>query len=51
MDFAPCGTLITASRGKMGELRAPYWLTAVAAVVAAIIKLNVKLIIDFMIGD
>jgi manganese transport protein len=43
--------MITASRGKMGELRAPYWLTAVAAVVAAIIiTLNVKLIIDFVIG-
>ena len=43
--------MITASRGKMGELRAPYWLTALAAVIAAIIiTLNVKLIIDFMIG-
>ncbi len=43
--------MITASRGKMGELRAPYWLTALAAVIAAIIiTLNVKLIIDFVIG-
>jgi manganese transport protein len=43
--------MITASRSKMGELRAPAWLTAVAAVVAAIVvTLNVKLIVDLMIG-
>jgi len=44
--------MITANRGKMGELRAPRWLTGVAAIVAAIvITLNVKLIIDFITGD
>ena len=44
--------LITASRGKMGDLTAPRWLTVVAAVVAAvIITLNVKLIIDFIVGS
>ena len=44
--------MITASKGKMGELRAPPWLTGVAAIVAAIvITLNVKLIIDFITGD
>jgi manganese transport protein len=43
--------MITASRSKMGELRAPGWLTAIAAVVAAIVvTLNVKLIVDLMIG-
>jgi manganese transport protein len=43
--------MITANRSKMGELRAPRWLTAVAGVVAAIIvTLNIKLIIDLMIG-
>ena len=43
--------MFTASRGKMGALVAPRWLTAVAAVVAAIIVvLNVKLIVDFVIG-
>jgi manganese transport protein len=41
--------LITADRGKMAELRAPRWLTAIAAIVAVIIiTLNVKLIIDFI---
>jgi len=44
--------MITANRGKMGELRAPPWLTGIAASVAAIvITLNVKLIIDFITGD
>jgi manganese transport protein len=44
--------MITANRGKMGDLRAPRWLTLVAAIVAAIVvTLNVKLIIDFIIGD
>ena len=44
--------MITANRGKMGELRAHRWLTGVAAIVAAIvITLNVKLIIDFITGD
>jgi manganese transport protein len=42
---------MTASRGKMGGLAAPRWLTAVAAVMAAIIIiLNVKLTADFVIG-
>ncbi len=41
--------MITAERRKMGELRAPRWLTGVAGVVAAIIViLNVKLIFDFI---
>ncbi len=41
----------TASRVKMGDLVAPRWLTAIAALVAAIIiGLNVKLISDFMAG-
>ena len=44
--------MITANRGKMGELRAPPWLTGIATSVAAIvITLNVKLIIDFITGD
>jgi manganese transport protein len=35
----------------MGELVAPRWLTAVAAVIGAvIIALNVKLLIDTVIG-
>jgi manganese transport protein len=39
----------TASRAKMGELVAPRWLTAIAALVAVIIiALNVKLIFDFL---
>ena len=43
--------LISASRGKMGALVAPRWLTAIAALVAAIIVvLNVKLIVDFATG-
>src|SRR5215208_5655801 len=43
--------MLTASRTKMGELRAPRWLTGVAAIVAAIvITLNVKLIVDFVWG-
>jgi manganese transport protein len=38
---------ITASRGKMGELVAPRWLTGVAILIAAIIiTLNVKLLYD-----
>jgi manganese transport protein len=43
--------LFTASRQKLGELVAPRWLTAIAAVVATlIIGLNVKLIYDFATG-
>lgn len=42
---------ITASSGKMGDLRSPLWLTIVAAAIGAvIIVLNVKLIIDFVIS-
>jgi manganese transport protein len=41
--------MITASRGKMGALVAPRWLTVGAAVIAAvIISLNAKLIVDFL---
>jgi manganese transport protein len=41
----------TAERRKMGALRAPRWLTAVAGIVAAIIiVLNLKLLVDFVIG-
>jgi manganese transport protein len=44
--------MITANRGKMGELVAPRWLTAVAGVIAAIIvTLNLKLIFDFVVGS
>ena len=43
--------LFTASRQKLGDLVAPRWLTAIAAVVATlIIGLNVKLIYDFATG-
>ncbi|WP_353185270.1 Nramp family divalent metal transporter [Bosea sp. (in: a-proteobacteria)] len=42
---------LTASRARMGELVAPRWLTAVAAIVAAIIiVLNLKLIFDVATG-
>jgi manganese transport protein len=41
--------MFTASKTKMGELVAPRWLTAAAAVIAAIIVvLNVKLLFDVM---
>lgn len=41
----------TASRAKMGELVAPRWLTAIAAIIAlVIVVLNVKLITDFVMG-
>jgi manganese transport protein len=41
----------TAERRKMGALRAPRWLTAVAGIVAAIIiVLNLKLLVDFVVG-
>ena len=44
--------MITASRGKMGALRSPPWLTIVAGVIAAIVvTLNVKLLIDFVSGN
>jgi manganese transport protein len=43
--------MFTADRAKMGALVAPRWLTAVAAVIAAIIVvLNVKLLYDVMLG-
>ncbi len=43
--------MFTASRRKLGGLVAPRWLTAAAAVVAAVIVvLNVKLVVDFIIG-
>jgi manganese transport protein len=44
--------LITANRGKMGELRSPVWLTAISGVIGAVIVvLNVKLIVDFVLGS
>ena len=43
--------LFTADRRKMGELVAPRWLSAAAAVIAAtIIALNIKLLADFALG-
>jgi manganese transport protein len=43
--------MFTADRGKMGALIAPRWVTAFAALVAAIIiALNVKLLVDFALG-
>jgi len=43
--------LFTADRRKLGVLTAPRWLTAIAALVATIIViLNVKLVIDFVMG-
>jgi manganese transport protein len=44
--------MFTASRAKLGPLVAPRWMTVLAAVIAAIIVvLNVKLIIDFVLGS
>jgi len=43
--------MFTASRSKMGPYVAPRWLTALAvATAAAIIVLNMKLVLDYMIG-
>ncbi len=43
--------LFTASRAKMGVFVAPRWLTALAAIIAAIIiALNIKLVWDFFGG-
>ncbi|MCX7303452.1 MAG: Nramp family divalent metal transporter [Hyphomicrobiales bacterium] len=43
--------MMTASKDKMGALVSPRWITALAAVVAAlIIALNVKLVVDFLMG-
>ncbi|HAX44638.1 MAG TPA: divalent metal cation transporter [Solibacterales bacterium] len=43
--------MFTASREKMGDLVAPRWLTAIAALIAiTIIALNVKLLVDVATG-
>jgi manganese transport protein len=43
--------LFTASRSKMGPFVAPRWVTALAALTAAIIiALNIKLVVDFVLG-
>jgi manganese transport protein len=43
--------MFTASRGKMGAFVAPRWVTALAALTAAlVIGLNVKLLVDFVRG-
>ena len=43
--------MFTASKAKMGEFVAPRWLTAAACMIAAIVvTLNVKLLIDFILG-
>lgn len=43
--------LFTASRSKMGPFVAPRWVTALAALTAAIIiALNLKLVFDFVLG-
>ena len=43
--------MFTADRQKMGELVAPRWLSAIAAVIAImIIGLNIKLVYDFLLG-
>src|SRR5436305_1089241 len=43
--------MFTADRRKMGDLVAPRWVTALAALVAAIIiALNIKLLFDFVTG-
>jgi manganese transport protein len=43
--------MFTASRTKLGSLVAPRWLTAAAALIAAVIVvLNVKLVVDFLAG-
>lgn len=43
--------LFTASKAKMGDFKAPVWLTSIATLVAAIIiVLNVKLLVDFITG-
>jgi manganese transport protein len=43
--------LFTADRRKMGELVAPRWVTALAVLTATvIIALNIKLIVDFVVG-
>jgi NRAMP (natural resistance-associated macrophage protein) metal ion transporters len=43
--------MFTASKAKMGELVAPRWLSAIAWTIAvAIAGLNVKLVMDFVLG-
>jgi manganese transport protein len=43
--------MFTASKAKMGEFVAPRWLTTIAVLIAAIVvALNVKLLVDFVIG-
>ncbi|MGO4352184.1 Nramp family divalent metal transporter [Rhizobium sp. RAF36] len=43
--------MFTASKAKMGELVAPRWLSAIAYLIAIVIAgLNIKLLLDFMIG-
>ena len=43
--------MFTADRRKLGTLAAPRWVTALAALTAAIIiALNIKLIVDFLTG-
>jgi manganese transport protein len=43
--------MFTASRAKMGPFVAPRWLTALAALTAAIIiVLNARLVWDYVIG-
>jgi manganese transport protein len=42
---------MTASRAKMGPMVAPRWLSVIAALIAVIIvSLNVKLLLDFLLG-
>ncbi len=43
--------MFTASKGKLGELVAPRWLTFMAALIATLlVSLNAKLIFDFLTG-
>jgi len=43
--------MFTADRGKLGDLVAPRWVTALAAITAAIlIALNFKLLYDLAFG-
>jgi manganese transport protein len=43
---------MTASKTKMGPLVAPRWLTGIAAIIAVVIVvLNVKLVVDFVLGS
>jgi manganese transport protein len=43
--------IFTADRRKMGELIAPRWMTALAAIIAAVlILLNIKVVLDALLG-